>query len=134
MTSTAIAGRRPDGTWPAGTVPHLKGDHLTDTDVMDPFLPEELFHPSNGEWIGRGTRPDPTPDLWAQVWDMEWPPRETRHEHAHQWSKARFNFEATCFGIGVAMGSPRGSLAAFYCGIVALLWAQARWDRFQSAD
>lgn len=101
---------------------------------MDPFLPEEWFSPVTGEWIGRGGRPEPAPELWAQVWELDWPPTETPPEEVEGWSKSRFDFEATCFGIGVAMGSPWGALTAFYCGIVAVLWSQARWDCVQETD
>ena len=134
MTSTAAADPGPSGIWPAGTVSIPEGvvrHGLRDTDVMDPYLPEELFNPATGAWIGRGSYPGPAPELWAQIWGMEWPPPETAaFEPSAEWLLDRFNFEATCFGLGFAMGSPWGHVASFYCGIVAVLWARLNQDRY----
>lgn len=135
MASMAIADPGAGGNWPPGTVPLPEGvirTHLRDTDVMDPFLPEELFHPGTGAWIGRGPRPEPAPELWAQVWGIDWPLTEAPDSEAvAEWSLSQFNFEAVCFGVGAAIGSPRGHLAELYCGIVAVLWARLRWAHFR---
>jgi hypothetical protein len=74
---------------------------------MDPYLPEEVFNPMTGEWIGRGRRPEPAPELWAQIWGIEWPPaKECESDAALGLSSDLFQFEAACFGIGVAIGIP----------------------------
>ena len=120
--------------WPTGTIPWPTGHRgrpLTDTDVMDPYLPEELFHPMTGEWIGRGPRPEPAPALWAQIWGIEWPPAEECESGAAlDLSSDLFQFEAACFGIGAAIGIPRGYLSGVYCGVVAIAWARLARHRY----
>lgn len=66
---------------------------------------------------------------------MDWPSTEiSGAEVEPEWLLSKFNFEATCFGIGVAMGSRWGWLASLYGGIVAVLWARLRWENFRDTD
>lgn len=135
MPSAVVADPGPGGDWPSGTVPLPEGvvrHRLRDTDVMDPFLPEELFDPVTGAWRGRGFRPEPAPELWAEVWGVEWLPADDP-ESSQKWSLGRLNFEATCFGVGFTVGSPWGRISGLYCGIAAVIWARFSWSRFDPA-
>jgi hypothetical protein len=131
--------------WPIGTVPIPDGvvrHRLRDTDVMDPYLSEELFNPITGAWIGRGPRPGPAPELWAEIWGIDWPSGARSTSESTRVAEGVPTANPTMWNLGcMAAGALAGELlaATFELGrntggiigaVTGALWGAARYSKY----